>query len=81
MGLCSVWKARINTPSHTTWRSIWRANSGLSKICGAHGLVVGRRMMLGEIVTKVLSAGFPINKKMVLANGVVYPIESHVHCT
>jgi hypothetical protein len=79
MGLCSVWYAGINTPSHTTWRAIWRVNSSLSEICGAHGLVVGRWVMLGEVVTEVFTAVFPVDEKMVLTDVVADPIEAHIH--
>jgi hypothetical protein len=79
MGLCSVWYTGINTLKHTTWRAIWRANSGLSELCGAHGLVVGRRLMLGEVVTEVFTAGFPFNEEMVLMDAVVESIEAHIH--
>jgi hypothetical protein len=72
-----VWVRLESTPSHTTWRATWRANSGLSEICGAHGLVVGRRVMLGEVVTEVFVTGFPVEEEMVLANAVAYSIESH----
>ncbi len=41
-------------------------------------MVMGWRVVLGEIVTKVFLAGFPINKKMVLADAVAHPIETHV---
>jgi hypothetical protein len=79
MGLCSVWYAGINTPSLTTWRAIWRANSGLSEICGAHGLVVGRRVMLGEVDTEVFTTGSPVDEEMVLAGAVADSIEAHIH--
>jgi hypothetical protein len=79
MGLCSVWYAGLNTPSHTSWRAIWRKNSGLREICGAHGLVVGRRVMLGEVVTEVFTAGFPVDEEMVLTDAVADPIEVHIH--
>ncbi len=43
--------------------------------------MVGRRVMLGEVVTEVFPTGFPVDEEMVLADAVAYPIESHVHCT
>jgi hypothetical protein len=42
---------------------------------------MGWQVVLGEIVTKVFSAGFPINKKMVLVDEVAHPIETHVYYT
>ena len=35
--------------------------------------------MLGEIVTKVSSAGFPINEKLALPGAVLDPIEAHIN--
>ena len=34
--------------------------------------------MLGEIVTKVSAAGFPINEKLTLPGAVLDPIEAHI---
>ena len=34
--------------------------------------------MLGEIVTKVSAAGFPINEKLALPGAVLDPIEAHI---
>ena len=34
--------------------------------------------MLGEIVTEVTAAGFPINEKMALPGAVLDPIEAHI---
>ena len=34
--------------------------------------------MLDEIVTKVSSAGFPINEKLALPGAVLDPIEAHI---
>jgi hypothetical protein len=50
------------------------------EVRGAHGLVMGWRVVLGEIVAKVFSARFPINEKMVLANADAHSIETHAHC-
>ena len=34
--------------------------------------------MLGEIVTEVSAAGFPINEKLTLPGAVLYPIEAYI---
>ena len=44
----------------------------------AHKAVMGRRVVLGEVVTKVSVSGFPINEKLALSCAVLDPIEAHV---
>ena len=44
----------------------------------SHNTVMGRRVVLGEIVTKVSAAGFPINEKLTLPGVVLDPIEAHI---
>ena len=44
-----------------------------------HNTVMGRIVVIGEVVTKVSAAGFPINEKLALPGAVLYPIEVHVH--
>ena len=39
---------------------------------------MGRRVVLGEVVTGVSSAGFPINEKLALSGAVLDPIEACV---
>ena len=39
---------------------------------------MGRRVVLGEIVTKISAAGFPINEKLTLPGAVLDPIEAHI---
>ena len=48
------------------------------KVGGSDELVVGSRMMLGEVVTKVGAAGFPEHKELLLAFPILDPIEAHV---
>ena len=43
-----------------------------------HDTVMGRRVVLGEIVTKVSAAGFPMNEKLTLPGAVLDPIEAHI---
>ena len=44
----------------------------------SHNTVMGRRVVLGEIVTEVSSARFPINDKLALPGPVLDPIKAHI---
>ena len=44
----------------------------------AHNAVMGRRVVLGEVVTEVSASGFPINEKLAFPGAVLDPIEAHV---
>ena len=44
----------------------------------SHNMVMGRIVVLGEVVTEVSAAGFPINKKLALLGVVLDPIETHI---
>ena len=44
----------------------------------SHNTVMGRRLVLGEIVTKVSAARFIINEKLALPGAVLDPIEVHI---
>ena len=44
----------------------------------AHTAVMGRRVMLGEVVTVVIASGFTINEKLALPGAVLDPIEAHI---
>ena len=44
----------------------------------SHDTVMGRIVVLGEIVTEVSAAGFPINEKLTLPGAVLDPIEAHI---
>ena len=43
-----------------------------------HNIVMGRRVVLCEVVTKVSAARFPINVKLALPGAVLDPIEAHI---
>ena len=43
-----------------------------------HKAVIGRRVVLGELVTEVSAARFPINEKLALPSAVLDPIEAHI---
>ena len=44
------------------------------QVGGAHKAVMGRQVVLGEVVTEVSAAGFPINEKLDLLGAVLDPI-------
>ena len=44
-----------------------------------HNAVMVRRVVLGEIVTDIRAAGFPINYKLALPGEVLDPIEAHIN--
>ena len=44
----------------------------------SHHTVMGRRVVLGELVTKISAAGFPINEKLALPGAVLDPIVAHI---
>ena len=49
------------------------------QVGGAHGLVVSRRMVFGEIVSPISDAGLPEGVELALPCTIAYPIEAHVH--
>ena len=48
------------------------------KVGRAHNAVMVRRVVLGELLTKVSAAGFPINDKLAFPGAVMDTIEGHV---
>ena len=49
------------------------------KVGRSHNAVMGRRLVLGEVVTDVSASGFPINEKLALPGAVLDPIEAHIN--
>jgi hypothetical protein len=43
--------------------------------------MMGRRMMLGEVVCLVSFSRFPVDNELALLNAVTDPVESHIHGT
>ena len=71
--------SRIDTPSQNVGNyCIGQLNSWV-QVGRSHDTVMGRRVVLGEIVTKVSAAGFPINEKLTLPGAVLDPIEAHIY--
>ena len=48
------------------------------QVSRSHNTVMGRRVVLGEIVTKVSAVGFPIKEKLALPGAVLDSIEAHI---
>ena len=44
----------------------------------SHDTVMGRRVVLGEIVTEVSASAFSINEKLALPGAVLDPIEAYI---
>ena len=51
----------IDTPSQNVGNCCIGQLSSWVQVCRSHDTVMGRRVVLGEIVTEVSAAGFPIN--------------------
>ncbi len=41
--------------------------------------MMGRGVMIGEVICKIGVAGLPIDMQLFLFDSVLYPVESHVH--
>ena len=44
-----------------------------------HNTVIGRGVVLGEIVNEVSAVGFPINEKLAFLGAVLDTIEAHIN--
>ena len=53
--------SRIDTPSQNVGNYCIGQLSGWVQVGRAHKAVMGRRVVLGEVVIKVSASGFPIN--------------------
>ena len=71
--------SRIDTPSQNMGNYCIDQLSGWVQVVRAHKAVMGRRVGLGELVTEVSAAGFPINEKLAFPSAVLDPIEAHVN--
>ena len=71
--------SRIDTPLQNVGNYCIGQLSGWVKVGRENKAVMGRRVVLGEVVTKVSAAGFPINEKLALLGAVLDPIEAHVN--
>ena len=74
----SPWESggRIDTPSRNMGNDCIGQLSSWVQVGRLHNTVMGRRVVPGEIVTKVSAAGFPINEKLALSGAVLDTIEA-----
>ena len=70
--------SRIDTPSQNVGNYCIDQLNSWVQVARLHNTVMGRRVMLGEIVTEVSATGFPINEKLALLGAVLDPIEAHI---
>ena len=70
--------SRIDTPSQNVGNYCIGQLGSWVQVGRSHNTVMRRRVVLGEIVTEVSAAGFPINEKLALPGAVLDPIEAHI---
>ena len=71
--------SRIDTPLQNVGNYCIVQLISWVKIGRSHNTVMGRRVVLGELVTEVSSARFPINERLALPGAVLDPIEAHIN--
>lgn len=62
-----------------TLKVVFLAFVGFIEICGADSLVMFGGMMLGDVISFVGFAGFPIDMELSLLDMIADPIEAHAH--
>ena len=70
--------SQIDTPSQNMGNYCIGQLSSWVQVGRSHNTVMGRGVVLGEIVAEVSAAGFPINEKLVLPGAVLNSIEAHI---
>ena len=70
--------SQIDTPLQNVGNYCIGQQSTWVQVGRSHNMVTGRGVLLGEIVTEVSAAGFPINEKLALPGAVLDPIEAHI---
>ena len=70
--------SRIDTPSQNVGNYCIGQLSSWVQVGRSHDTVMGRRVVLGEIVTEVSADRFQINEKLTLRGAVLDPIEAHI---
>ena len=70
--------SQIDTPSQNVGNYCIGQLSSWVQVGRSYDTVMGRRVVLGEIVTEVGAAGFSINEKLTLPGAVLDPIEAHI---
>ena len=74
---CEVTNEGLDTPSHEERADIVGYLRAV-QVFGPHFSVVGGRMVLGVVITKVGFARGPVDFELALANSVLDPVEAHV---
>ena len=76
----SQWESgsRIDTPYQNVGNYCIGQLITWVRVGRSHDTVMGRRVVLGEIVTKFSASGFPMNEKLTLPGAVLDPIEAHI---
>ena len=70
--------SRIDTPLQNVGNYCIGQLSSWVQLGRSHNRVMGRRVVLGEIVTEVSATRFSINEKLALPGVVPDPIEAHI---
>ena len=80
MSILSLWdsESQIDTPSQNVGNYCIGQLSSWVQVGRSHDTVMGRRVVIGEIVTQVSAAVFPIDEKLNLPGAVLDPIEAHI---
>ena len=71
--------SRIDTPLQNVVNYCIGQLSSCLQVGRSHNKVMGSRVVLCEVVTKVSVSGFPINEKLALPGVVMDPIEAHIN--
>ena len=70
--------SRIDTPSQNVGNYCIGQLSSWVQVGRAYKAVMDKKVVLGEVVTKVIATEFPINEKLDLPGSVLDPIEAYI---
>ena len=70
--------SQIDTLSHNVVNYCIVQLTSWVQVGRSHNTVIGRRVVIGEIVNEVSAAGFPINEKLSLPGAILDLIEAHI---
>ena len=68
----------IDAPLHNVVNYCIGQLSSWVQVGRSHNILMGRIVVLGEVVTEVSADGFPINDKLTLPGVALDPIEAHI---
>ena len=61
-------------------RLVWRLGGGvINNVVGTNTLMVGCRVMFGEIICKIFLTSFPLDEEHSLGHSISNPINTYVH--